>query len=121
MTAAGDPLARCRVLLVEDDYFIASEMSGAFAARGAEVLGPVPTVAAALALIAATPEIDAAILDINLQGEMSYPVADALQARSVPFLFATGYDRAALPPRFTGVRHCEKPVDPATIAAALFA
>lgn len=73
MTSATRSLAGRRVLLVEDDYFIASTMRSQFEKSGARVLGPVPSVRDALALIAASPEIDAAVLDINLQEEMVFP------------------------------------------------
>ena len=120
MTPTAQPLAGRRVLLVEDDYFIATSLLGQFEESGARVLGPVPSVRDALALIAASPEIDAAVLDINLQEEAVYPVADALQARGVPFVFATGYDRTTIPAPYAAVPHCVKPVDAVQIAAALF-
>ncbi|WP_336490592.1 response regulator [Methylobacterium nigriterrae] len=120
MMSATTPLAGCRVLVVEDEYFIADDLRRQFAACGAEVLGPVPRVEEALALIAKTPKIDGAVLDINLQDEMVYPVAEALQARGVPFIFATGYDKTMIPARYAGVRHCEKPLELAQVATALF-
>jgi CheY-like chemotaxis protein len=119
MNTETQPIAGHRVLLVEDDYFIATNMQSEFEHVGAQVLGPVPSVQAALALIAATPDIDAAILDINVQEEMVFPVADALQARGVPFLFATGYERTVIPQRFAHVRHYEKPVDPIQLVQML--
>lgn len=109
-----------RVLLVEDDYFIAVDLKTWFEAGGAEVLGPVPSVDAALALIAGADAIDAAVLDINLQDELVYPVADALRARGVPFLFATGYDPAAVPPTHGAMALCQKPIDPRAVARILF-
>ena len=121
MTSATNPLAGCRVLLVEDEYFIADDLRRQFEESVAEVLGPVPRVEEALELIAATPNIDAAVLDINLQDEMVYPVADALQARGVPFIFSTGYEKATIPARYADVRHCEKPLALAQVAKALFA
>jgi hypothetical protein len=84
------------------------------------VVGPVASVNGALDLIAETERLDGAVLDVNLQGEMAYPIADALVARGVPFVFATGYDEASIPPRYAHIRRCEKPVDPAKIAKALF-
>lgn len=117
---AGPSLAGRRVLVVEDEYFIADDLRHQLEACGAEVLGPVPRVVDALALIAATPEIDAAVLDINLQDEMVYPVADALRARGVTFLFATGYEKGVIPSRYAGVRHCEKPLDLSMVTDALF-
>ena len=108
-----------RILLVEDDYFIADAMLGALEDAGATVLGPVSSVKEALALLDGEPEVDSAILDINLNGEMVYPVADALTARGVPFIFATGYDEAAVPPAWRHVIRCEKPVNATAVARAL--
>ncbi|SFG89417.1 response regulator [Methylobacterium gossipiicola] len=115
MDADTQPITGRRLLLVEDDYFIATNMQNEFEHAGAQVLGPVPSVRAALALIDATPDIDAAVLDINVQEEMVFPVADALEARGVPFVFATGYERTVIPQRFAHVRHHEKPVEPAQL------
>lgn len=108
------------VLLVEDEYFIAQEMKEAFEASGAVVVGPVADPDDALGLIANDGPIDGAVLDINLQGEMSYSVADALRQRGVPFVFATGYDRSHIPASFSDVTLCEKPVRPNAVGAALF-
>lgn len=113
-------LAKRRILLVEDDYFIVSDLARSFEAGGAEVVGPAATVADGLTLLAETRDLDAAVLDINLQGEMVFPLADALAARGIPFVFATGYDREMVPPRYADVAHCEKPVEPGAIARALF-
>jgi CheY-like chemotaxis protein len=109
------------VLVVEDEYFIADDLVCAFEACGARILGPVATLQDALALVAITERIDCAVLDINLQGEMVYPLADALQRRRVPFVFATGYNGAMIDKRYIGVHRCEKPVSPAAIAKALLA
>jgi CheY-like chemotaxis protein len=108
------------VLLVEDDYFIMKALRLRFQQEGAIIVGPAANVPDALALVHSTPRIDAAILDINLQGEMVFPVAEALAGRGVPFVFATGYDPAALPARFASVPHCRKPVDPGLLARLLF-
>ena len=120
-TARGAaPLAGRRVLLVEDEFFLAQELARAFAAQGAAVIGPAATTDDALDLIEQEGRIDGAVLDLNLQGEMAYTVADALLARGVPFVFATGYDAASIPARYAGVSRCEKPVSPAAITRALF-
>jgi two-component SAPR family response regulator len=108
-----------KVLLVEDDYFIADEMRRMLSRSGAEVLGPVATVDKALALIAASSEIDAAVLDVNLRDVMVFPVADALEKRGVPFVFATGYEVTAIPARYTHIQRCEKPVGMDTLAQVL--
>jgi CheY-like chemotaxis protein len=62
---------------------------------GCTVVGPASNVEQALAMINAE-AIDVAVLDVNLNGQMSYPVADALAARDVPFVFSTGYDKDTL-------------------------
>ena len=108
------------VLIVEDEYFIADDMARSFRDQGFAVIGPAPSVTAALGLIAGTPDLDGAVLDINLQGETVFPVADALVLRAVPFVFATGYDASAVPPSYSAIRLCEKPVDPAHVSAVLF-
>lgn len=62
---------------------------------------------------------DLAILDVNLGGgETSYPVADLLAARSIPFLFATGYSRDGLEPRFRDAVRLQKPYSPQALVAA---
>lgn len=101
---------RSRILVVEDEYFIAEELREALHRLGAEVVGPVPTGEAALALLKSEP-IDAAVLDINLRGEMSFAVADALEERRIPFVFATGYDRVVVPERHREVSLWSKPFD----------
>ncbi len=63
--------------------------------------------------------LDLAVLDINLEGEKVFPVADALEARSVPFLFATGYDAGGVPDRFLDVPRWEKPFDPHALVRML--
>jgi DNA-binding response OmpR family regulator len=108
-----------RVLIVEDEYFIADDLSSALIEAGANVLGPIPDVSEANALLAADSNIDAAILDINLHGEMAFSVADALQTRGIPFMFSTGYDEWTLPDRFSGVPRVEKPVRAQKLIAAL--
>ena len=60
------------------------------------------------------------MLDVNLRGEMAFPVDDALIERGVPFVFATGYSADALPRRYASVPRCDKPVEPDALAAALF-
>jgi hypothetical protein len=63
--------------------------------------------------------LDGAVLDINLGGETSYPIADALAAREVPFVFTTGYDAHTLPERYGRVIRCEKPVRTTSICDAI--
>ena len=112
-------LSRRRVLAVEDEYFIAEELEEALRQAGATVLGPVPSVDGALALLRSEAAPEAAILDVNLCGEMVYPVADFLIARGVPFVFATGYDQTVLPERYAAIRRLEKPFEPPEILREL--
>lgn len=110
---------RLRVLVVEDEYFIADEIARAAGAIGGEVIGPIPDVAGGLRMLAAGIEIDVAILDINLRGQPAFELADLLTDRGIPFVFATGYDAGAIPERFRLVACWEKPYDHAELAAAI--
>lgn len=98
MTARGGSAASLsgrRVLVVEDDGLIAMDLADLLESRGAAVIGPVPSVRAALAAIASDmPE--AVLLDVNLRGTRSTPVAEALHEAGVPFLLLTGYSRQRL-------------------------
>lgn len=114
-----DALPGRKVLLVEDDYFIADEMRRTLLRSGVEILGPVASVDKALALIEASAEIDAAVLDVNLRDVMVFPVADALATRGVPFIFATGYEGTVIPQRYAHIQRCEKPVETDTLARVL--
>jgi DNA-binding response OmpR family regulator len=107
-----------RILVVEDEYFIADDLSRALQRQGAEVIGPVPDLAAGLVL-AEHEQLDGAVLDVNLGGDMSYPIADALGARGVPFLFTTGYDDWALTSDYRGICRIEKPFDINVVLTAL--
>lgn len=103
-------LADLRVLVVEDNYLVAVGASMALEAAGATVVAMVATVEEAMAALEARPSgIDWAVLDINLDGTMSYPLADALAARGIPYLFTTGYDTAAITPAYRHVPVCHKP------------
>jgi CheY-like chemotaxis protein len=99
-----------KILVVEDEYLLATELSRFFESRGAVVVGPVGTVATALQLIDRTDQIDLATVDINLRNQMAFAVADRLQERGIRFAFATGYDDDAIPPRYRSVPLWEKPL-----------
>lgn len=115
-----DLLVGRRVLVVEDDFFIADTLAKALRTAGAEVIGPVGSIDDALDLLEDTDQLDGALLDLNLHGEMAYPVADALRERAIPFTFATGYDEGAIPSRYSDVPFCEKPVGADVLVRALF-
>ena len=84
---------KARVLVVEDEMLIAFDIADALADFGWEVVGPVGSVAEAMALLGHE-QVDIAVLDVNLGGTKSYPIADKLAESKVPVLFLTG-DRAS--------------------------
>jgi len=110
-------LAGKRVLIVEDEQMLAKYLADAMVAEGAEVIGPVATVNAALDVIANTP-LDGVTLDLKLAGEMTFRVSDALAARNVPFIFLTGYGAADVPTRHANVSRVKKPVTPGIVCRA---
>jgi CheY-like chemotaxis protein len=112
-------IARRRVLVVEDEYFIADDLVRALERRGAEVVGPASTVQQALELLSSTAEISGAVLDVNLRGERVFPLADELMRRGVPFVFATGYDQGSLPEANRQVPCWEKPYNDEGLVQAL--
>jgi CheY-like chemotaxis protein len=120
MTVPSDlPFDGMKILLVEDEYVIASDLSRILSNLGAEILGPAPTIAAAEKLLAAGAQPDAAILDINVRGVLVYPIAEILVTRGVPFAFVTGYSYDIVPAEFASAPHCEKPVTARNIEAAV--
>ena len=112
-------LAGKRILIAEDDWFIAKGLARDLQRAGADVPGPVSTVGEALDRVRDEP-LDGAVLDINLRGEMAYAVIDLLAERNVPFVLATGYSPDAVPVRYRDVPCCTKPVEIGALARALF-
>lgn len=108
-----------RVMVVEDDYFWADELSSGLRRAGAAVIGPVGNVQAALDLVRTEANLDAAIIDMNLKGERADALADFLIERGVPVLLVTGYDWNALPLAYGALKRLEKPVAFGAVLAAL--
>lgn len=106
-----DQLKNKRILVVEDEFLLADDLAKTIARRGATLIGPVASVPAGLSVAGDTKVIDAAILDINLRNVLSYPIAEILQDRGVPFLFTTGYDHELVPEKFHHIRKVHKPYD----------
>ena len=106
-----------KVLIVEDEYFLAAELERFFTSLGAKVLGPVPSIRDANAHIA---EADAAILDVCLNGEHVFPLADHLAERRVPFVFYTGHSEITIPERFRHVGYLSKSSRLDAVFQALF-
>jgi CheY-like chemotaxis protein len=84
-----------RVLVVEDEMLVAMLIEDMLIDLGYEVIGPAARLAEGLKL-ANGEQVDAAVLDINLAGELSFPIADVLEARGIPFIFASGYGARGL-------------------------
>lgn len=84
-----------RILVVEDEMLLAMNLEDMLAELGHTVVA-VATRMAQAKTCAAEKEIDLAILDLNLSGSLSFPVADILRQRGIPFLFATGYGSTGL-------------------------
>jgi PAS domain S-box-containing protein len=118
MTGQAD-LTGHRILVVEDDYYLASDTARALKGAGAEVLGPCPNEERAReAMAEATPT--GAVLDLNLGGGApSFVIADELQARAVPFILVSGYDSGSIPPEYATVPRLQKPVQLRQIITAL--
>jgi PAS domain S-box-containing protein len=118
---AGErPLAGRRVLVVEDEPLAAMALGAALEEAGAELAGIATTLAAALAM--ADQPLDAAVIDVNLEGEMIFPAAERLVARGLPLLFATGYEaERVIPAHLRFVPVLQKPVDGATLVRRLAA
>jgi CheY-like chemotaxis protein len=115
----NNPLAGRRIFVVEDEVMVLWMLVDMLAAFGCEVVGPAGRLSQALKILDEATDIDAAVLDINLNGEKSYPVADALAARGVPFVFSSGYQRDRL---LNGYKTCpmiQKPYGRSTLSDAL--
>jgi DNA-binding response OmpR family regulator len=113
----GDLTGR-QILIVEDEYYLAEDIAHALEAAGADVIGPVGTLDEAEAAVARG-GFECAILDINLRGDMAFPIADRLEAAGIPFVIASGYNEGALPERFGATPRVEKPFDPAQLIATI--
>nr|CAD6629942.1 response regulator [arsenite-oxidising bacterium NT-25] len=97
-----------KVLLVEDEGFVALMIEDMLEDLGCEVVASVARLKEACS-IASTAELDLAVLDINLGGERSFPVAIILQERGVPFMFSTGYGAVGLPAELSASPVLTKP------------
>jgi DNA-binding response OmpR family regulator len=97
MTDEVGDLVGLRILVAEDDLLVADLICEGLESFGCTAVGPVTRAQAALDL-AAVESLDGALLDVNLAGELSFPVAMALAARNVPVVFLTGYDDDAIFP-----------------------
>lgn len=115
------PLLKRTYLLVEDEYFAASELMKCLEEAGARVLGPVAHLEHALEISSHLQFVDEAILDINLHGEMVYPFVDGLLAQNIAAVFVSGYSLTDIRQQYRTLPFFQKPVDNAALVAALLA
>ncbi|CAN7664082.1 response regulator [Trinickia sp. LjRoot230] len=111
-----------KILVVEDDYLEALALSSLLEEVGASVVGPIGWAQEALSLVEQGEQrVDAAILDVDLHGERSYAIADALALRHIGFIFTTGYGADAVDRRYRDHPRCQKPFDSRMLLKALSA
>lgn len=114
----ADTQTQPRILVVEDEWLIANVLEAMLEDMGCEVLGPAPALEPAFELIAqALP--DAALLDVSLTGAKSFPLAEELDRRGIPFLFLTGYVDNDLAPPFDRYMVLPKPVSEQRLRVAV--
>ena len=115
----SQPLSGRRVLLVEDEALVAMLLETILEDMGCIPVGPAGTVEDGLAMVADPAPLDAALLDVNVVGHQVFPVAEALKARGVPFVFSTGYGEGGLPEAWRGQATIQKPFTEAAVREAL--
>ena len=121
--STGPQAAARRILVVEDEILIGMLLEDMLGDLGYQVAAMASRIEEALTL-AQEVDADAAILDVNLNGQEVYPVADILAGRGIPFVFATGYGERGLPPAHQQRPTLQKPFQQATLQrqlAGLFA
>lgn len=95
-----------RILVVEDDFFVAQKLANEIRERGDEVVGPFADASDAIERL---DRVQAAILDVRVKDGTTFPVADTLINSGIPFVFLTAYDRSHIPSRFHGHGIYSKP------------
>jgi DNA-binding LytR/AlgR family response regulator len=100
----------CRVLVVEDEYFLADDLKTGLEFCGAKVVGPIADLGAAQDQVSRD-NFDVAVIDINLHGKLTWSIADELMRGNVPFGFVTGYGAGSIPERFRYIVRWEKPYE----------
>lgn len=112
------PLEKVRILVVENEALIAIQLECELEDAGAIVVGPVPLVSEALALIEEG-QFDAAIMNVNLNDGPSYPAAEALREKGKPFMFVTAFEHTMLPGAMASVPVLSKPLTAAQLVNSL--
>ncbi|RWE30025.1 MAG: response regulator [Mesorhizobium sp.] len=113
------PLSGLQVLVVEDAFLLALDLSDQLTDSGCAVIGPAASVEQALQQIDGI-TLDGAVLDVNLRGERSFPIAELLASRGIPFVFLTGYDSTTVfPDALQHAPRLSKPVDSQALTEAV--
>ena len=112
-------LAGRNILIVEDESLVAMLLETILEDMGCTPVGPISNVDEALALLAGDVALDGALLDVNVAGREVFPVAAALKALGVPFVFSTGYGEGGLPDEWRGEAVIQKPFTEAAVRDAL--
>jgi CheY-like chemotaxis protein len=107
-----------RIFVAEDEFLVAVQLEEDLRAAGLSVIGPFGTLDSAMQA-ARHVQPDLAVLDVNLNGDMVYPLADDLLRRSIPVVLVSGYLPTDLPERFRKIPHISKPYDPARLVELL--
>ena len=115
--AASENVRDKRILLVEDEPLVAMMMTQMIRDLGGEVVGPYGSMAEASGAVLES--IDAAMLDVNVAGELVYPLAERIAAFRKPMVFLTGYDAKSIDPRFSKSAILTKPIDERELTAVL--
>lgn len=110
--------SRLRILVVEDESLVAMFLEDVLEDLGHRMLGPYSRVDAALPA-ARSEEFDVAILDVNVNGQAIFPVAEAIAARGIPFIFSTGYGQKSLPEEYRTRPTLDKPFLPGDVETVL--
>lgn len=110
--------ANLRVLIVEDESLVAMLIEDVLTDLGHTIVAAVGRLDRALEL-AASSDIDLAVLDVNLHGQRTFPVAEVLAARGIPFVFATGYGQAGVEPAWADRPVLQKPFQPDDLERAI--
>jgi CheY-like chemotaxis protein len=111
-------LAGLRILIVEDTLMLAEMLTDQLEDCGCHVVGPAAHLKRGMVL-AQNEKLDGALLDVNLNGERCFPIAEVLSARSIPFAFLTGYGDAAILPNFRHIPRLAKPYSSADLETLL--
>ena len=115
---SADVLREAKILVVEDEMIVAALLEDRLLSLGCDVVGPAPRIDEALELLKVHP-VDAAVLDVNIDGQPVFPVADELARRNIPFLFATAYGKAGVAERHQRQAILEKPYQERSLEHAL--